>query len=75
MNTEPTENTGRSLMDLPAWEECDYFCIHDYAGLAAAPCGWRGRSSQVERDETGARLLCPLCGCMTLLRIPVAGSQ
>jgi hypothetical protein len=70
MSTGPQPNSHGKTTDLPPWDECDYFCIHDYAGLVAAPCGWRGRIADVRQDETGSRLLCPRCGCTTLFRIP-----
>jgi len=56
---------------LPPWPECDLFCIHDYAGSGASPCGWRGRMADARCDAGGAKLLCPRCGSGTLLRIPL----
>ncbi|MCI0535015.1 MAG: hypothetical protein L0Z50_07290 [Verrucomicrobiales bacterium] len=55
---------------LPCWEDCDFFCIHDYAA-GASPCGWRGRLHDARHDKTGTKLLCPRCGCATLFRIPL----
>src|SRR5262245_34725133 len=55
---------------LPDWEDCEYFCIHDYAGTAVSPCGWRGRLHEANLDESNAKLLCPRCRCATLFRIP-----
>src|SRR5262245_61060020 len=60
-------SAGRdSTPPLLAWSECDLFCIRDYAGTGAAPCGWRGRRRDARSDETG-RQLCPRCGGATLL--------
>jgi len=70
-------NAGRDLekkneaQNLPAWSECDLFCIHDYAGTGMSRCGWRGRLNQAKRDSTGSKLLCPRCGSATLLRLPL----
>jgi hypothetical protein len=73
-----TMNTGAGPSQLPAgidelrpWAECDFFCIHDYAGTGPHPCGWRGRQRDARHDETGSRLVCPRCGSATLLRIRV----
>jgi len=60
----------QSARHLPPWADCDCFCIHDYAGTGSSPCGWRGRLHGARHSETGAQLLCPRCGCATLLRIP-----
>lgn len=67
MSTRPQPNDNT---ELPPWEDCDCFCIHDYAGGAALPCGWRGRFADAGRDAGGNRLLCPRCRSMTLFRIP-----
>lgn len=61
--------------ELPPWADCDFFCIHDYAGTGAAHCGWRGRLQQARQDPGDTRLLCPRCGCASLLRIPVDGAD
>ena len=53
------------------WGECDLFCINDYAATAVAACGWRGRLRDARRNQTDAKLVCPRCGCATLLRIPL----
>ena len=66
-----TSQKDRGPVDLPPWIECDFFCIHDYAGAATSSCGWRGRQAEVQRDLTGIKLLCPRCGCATLFRIPL----
>jgi len=62
---------NRDSKDLPQWADCDFFCIHDYAGTGTSPCGWRGRLHEARHDESEAKLLCPRCGCATILRIPL----
>jgi hypothetical protein len=71
MNTGSEKNDAREFTGLPEWDACDFFCIHDYAGTGASPCGWRGRLPDARRDPSGKKLLCPRCGCATLLRIPL----
>lgn len=58
-------------LNLPSWADCDCFCIHDYAGTVASPCGWRGRLQDARRDPSGRKLLCPRCGSETLFCIPL----
>jgi hypothetical protein len=73
MSTESKwDNNGKST-NLPQWADCDLFCIHDYAGTGASPCGWRGHLCDVHHSETGGTLLCPRCGSATLFRIPLDG--
>jgi hypothetical protein len=62
-------NNSKPGSDSPPWAECDYFCIHGYAGNRT-PCGWRGRRCDALHDESGLNLICPRCGCATLLGIP-----
>lgn len=69
MNTGPKTNHDGRGDDLPDWAHCELFCIQDYAGTGAARCGWRGRFADA-RPDTGARLVCPRCGCPSLLRLP-----
>jgi len=64
-------NKHEGSKDLPQWAECDFFCIHDYAGTGTSPCGWRGRLHEACHDQTGTKLVCPRCGCATLFRIPL----
>jgi hypothetical protein len=71
MMTRSEQNSHEDSQDLPEWADCDFFCIHDYAGTGASPCGWRGRLHNARDDESGAKLICPRCGCATLLRIPL----
>jgi hypothetical protein len=71
MSAESNVNENDSSAELPAWTDCDYFCIHDYAGSGAAPCGWRGRIHDTREDTAGTNFICPRCGFATLLRIPV----
>ena len=66
-----TDENNHGAADLPPWTDCDFFCIHDYAGTGATPCGWRGRFQDTRRDITGLKIVCPSCGCATLLRIPL----
>jgi hypothetical protein len=66
-----SEQNNREAADLPSWADCDFFCIHDYAGTGVSPCGWRGRLHEARHDHAGAKLLCPRCGCATLFRIPL----
>jgi hypothetical protein len=70
MSIESIQNNNSEPTDLPEWENCDWFCIHDYAGTGSSNCGWRGRSEDARRDPANLRFLCPRCGCATLLRIP-----
>jgi hypothetical protein len=52
---------------LPAWAECEVFCIHSYAGEAGSPCGWRGKLAETVPH---CRIrVCPRCGRSTLLPI------
>lgn len=74
MNTWPKQNEKDKSAELPKWEECDLFCIQDYAGTGPAPCGWRGGRQEALRDETGTKLICPRCRCATLFRIPFGGA-
>lgn len=60
--------------ELPSWEECDVFCILDYAAKGAA-CGWRGRFRDAYLDSTRSVLLCPRCDSATLLRIHPSSSM
>jgi len=71
MNTEPNLSNGPSDINVPAWSDCDFFCIHNYADAQASSCGWRGRLRDVDRDSIGTPLLCPRCHGATLLRIPL----
>jgi hypothetical protein len=71
-------NTGSNhchdnFIELPRWVDCDFFCIHEYAGTGSLPCGWRGRLQEVRQDNK--QLLCPRCGCATLLRIPLQNAE
>jgi hypothetical protein len=72
MNDDFIESSlaGRSGPPLLPWSECDFFCIHDYAGTAMSPCGWRGRITDVSANEPAKNPRCPRCGSATLLRIP-----
>lgn len=72
MNDDPAANCNdrRDTAPLAPWSECEFFCIHDYAGSGTSPCGWRGRREQARHMENGHRLLCPRCGGDTLFRIP-----
>lgn len=70
MSTNPSNNS-QEPRDLRPWKDCDLFCIRNYAGTDAEPCGWRGRFHETVRDATDTRLLCPRCGSPTLLRIPL----
>lgn len=74
MNTDAAHLHRGGDLDLPPWDDCDYFCIHDYAGTGAAPCGWRGRLRDARRSDAGGGLACPRCGFATLLRIPLERS-
>lgn len=69
--TDPCESGNTRAPDLLRWEDCDFFCIHDYANAGGSPCGWRGRIQDVRRDQSGSKVLCPRCGCATLFRIPL----
>src|SRR5262245_57920858 len=69
MNTKHFDDDNST--ELPRWTDCDFFCIHDYAGTGALPCGWRGRFQEVHQGKGTEQLLCPRCGCATLLRIPL----
>jgi hypothetical protein len=71
MITGCEQNNHEDSKDLPQWADCDFFCIHDYAGTGNSPCGWRGRLNEACPHQTGTKLLCPRCGCETLLRIPL----
>ena len=71
MMTRSEQNSHEDSQDLPEWADCNFFCIHDYAGTGASPCGWRGRLNDARRNENGEKLLCPRCGCATLFRIPL----
>jgi hypothetical protein len=66
-----SEQNNHEAADLPPWADCDFFCIHDYAGTGVSPCGWRGRLHEARQDHAGAKLLCPRCGYATLFRIPL----
>ena len=70
MSIEPKSDSKSDIPGLPAWADCDLFCIHDYAGTASAPCGWRGRIEEVSRDVHDLQLRCPRCGSASLFRIP-----
>jgi len=72
MNLGSNDNNSKQADGLPKWEDCDCFCIHDYAGTGRQPCGWRGRLNGVRHNESEPGLRCPRCGCATLLRIPLA---
>jgi hypothetical protein len=86
MNTDssPQDGRGDAASELPAWEDCDLFCIHEYAGTGAPPCGWRGRLRETPsapfdrpradpfhnlRERAGQR--CPRCRCATLFYLPL----
>ena len=71
MITGPEQDNHKDSKELPRWADCDFFCIHDYAGTGTSPCGWRGRIHDARQDETGLKLICPRCGCATILRIPL----
>jgi len=71
MITGSEQNRDEASKELPHWADCDFFCIHDYAGTGASPCGWRGRLHDARHDENAMKLICPRCGCATLLRIPL----
>jgi hypothetical protein len=75
MKDESNPNPRAFSSRLPDWADCEVFCIHDYAGAAAAPCGWRGRVCDARRDGKEMNLLCPRCGQSTLLRIPRSDSE
>ena len=75
MNAGPEQNSDGRSAALPDWADCDFFCIHDYAGSGRPPCGWRGGSHDARRDAVSMNVLCPWCGCATLLRIPLDGSD
>src|SRR5262249_37736358 len=60
------------LSELPPWHECNFFCIHDYAGTGASPCGWRGRLEMNRAEGTEQQPNCPHCGNPTLFRLPSA---
>jgi len=70
MNAGPERSNDRAPQELPAWEDCDFFCIQDYADASRSACGWRGRCEDARREKSGMKLLCPRCGSATLLRIP-----
>lgn len=75
MSAEAKPKDDGSSKEFRAWAACDVFCIRDYAGTGNSPCGWRGRLRDIVRDTTAAKLLCPRCGCDTLLRIPFETEQ
>jgi hypothetical protein len=62
------QSSDTAVDGLPPWRQCDLFCIKDYADLGPAPCGWRGRFHEAERDVNKS-LVCPRCGRATLIRI------
>ncbi len=71
----PAKSASKSQpATLPQWAECDFFCINGYAGTGASACGWRGCLQNLRHDASGSKLLCPRCGCATLLRIPLGGA-
>ncbi len=70
-NSAANLSASENPQPLPPWSECDFFCIHDYAGTGASPCGWRGRIHDARSDQTELKPLCPRCGCATLFRIPL----
>ena len=73
VNGDDISSVGRhDETTLPPWPDCDLFCIHDYAAAGRTRCGWRGRLRDAHNDKGGERLVCPSCGCATLLRIPLA---
>lgn len=75
MSDESNRSGDKRLAKLPDWADCDFFCIQAYAGTGALPCGWRGKQQDVLRDHPGAKMVCPRCGCATLLRIPLDWSD
>jgi hypothetical protein len=76
MNDDAHSSIGqRDASALLPWPECDLFCIHDYAGAGGKRCGWRGRLRDARKAVSEAKLLCPNCGCATLLRIPMAHGE
>lgn len=75
MNNGTKQNNREPAVQLPAWADCDAFCIHDYAGTGAQPCRWRGRFADARPNATGAKVLCPRCGCPTLFQIPSNRSE
>jgi len=70
MKTGTKQNKQAAAPDLPAWADCDAFCIHDYAGTGKQPCGWRGLFAHARNDPADAKVLCPRCGYATLFPIP-----
>jgi hypothetical protein len=74
MNTGQSDNSDRKA-GLLKWADCDCFCIHEYAGITASACGWRGRIEDAPADPADMKLRCPWCGYVTLLRIPRDRSQ
>lgn len=77
MNDDSAASRTNSEDTLPLlpWSECDFFCIHDYAGTGKSPCGWRGQLHDTRPDEAATKLLCPRCGFSTLFRIPLASAD
>jgi len=67
-------NRDADSSHFPKWEDCDLFCIREYAGAGGSSCGWRGR---VEDRRIGGKNepLCPRCGHATLLKVPADGGN
>lgn len=59
----------RRRRELPAWAECDLFCIHNYAGVSRPACGWRGKLADAVWNAVRQIRVCPHCGGATLLGI------
>src|ERR1043165_5210377 len=69
MRAESGDHVNENSPALPAWEECEVFCINGYAGATSGHCGWRGRRKDAVVGQPGS-LVCPRCGSATLLGIP-----
>jgi hypothetical protein len=55
--------------EIPAWFECELFCIGDYAGVGRIRCGWRGKYDETRWDPTRRVRPCPRCGEATLMEL------
>lgn len=51
------------------WDQCEVFCIHNYASGATRRCGWRGRRGDATWDTQHGHRVCPRCGQAELLDV------
>lgn len=60
---------------VPAWDDCELFCISDYAGVGGRRCGWRGRFDETRWDVSRKVRPCPRCGEATLMELELLQKQ